>query len=74
MSANADVLPRSGLIGSPAQGKTLRQVEVVREANDWNPEDFARCGRPRERPPNAASENITSGRRSQRRLSEYISK
>ena len=42
MSANADVLPRSGLIGSPAQGKTLRQVEVVRETNDWNPEDFAR--------------------------------
>ncbi len=41
MSANADVL-QSELIGPGAQETTLPWVEPVREANDWNPEDFAR--------------------------------
>jgi hypothetical protein len=42
MSANADVLRRSGLIGSPAQETALPQVGVFCETSDWNPEDFAR--------------------------------
>src|SRR5258708_8775268 len=41
MSANADVL-QSELIGPGAQETTLPWLEPVREANDWNPEDFAR--------------------------------
>jgi hypothetical protein len=40
MSANADVLQRSELIGSPALERHLPQV--VRETTDWTPEDFAR--------------------------------
>lgn len=42
MSANADVLGRSDLIGSTAQDKALLQVEVVSQTKDWNPEAFAR--------------------------------
>jgi hypothetical protein len=42
MSANADVLQRSELIGSPGQETELPQVGVSYETNDWNPEDFAR--------------------------------
>jgi len=40
MSANADVLRRSELIGSPAQERT--QPKVSCQTDDWNPEDFAR--------------------------------
>jgi hypothetical protein len=40
MSANADVLQRSELIGSCAPETAL--LQVVRQTNDWNPEDFAR--------------------------------
>jgi hypothetical protein len=42
MSANAGVLQRSELIESRTQEAELPQVGVVRETNDWNPEDFAR--------------------------------
>jgi len=42
MSANADVLRGSELIGSPAQENTAPEAAVVCEANDWNPEDFGR--------------------------------
>jgi hypothetical protein len=42
MSANADVLRRSGLIESRAQETALPQVGVAHETNDWNPQDFAR--------------------------------
>jgi|ERR1039458_5445913 hypothetical protein len=42
MSANAEVLRRSELMGSPAQETVLPQVAVLCETNDWNPEDFAR--------------------------------
>jgi hypothetical protein len=42
MSANADVLRQSELIGSPAQETTLPRVEVFRETSDWDPEEFAR--------------------------------
>jgi hypothetical protein len=40
MSANADVLRRSALMGSPARERA--QAEVSCETDDWNPEDFAR--------------------------------
>jgi hypothetical protein len=40
MSAIADVLRSSGLIGSPAQ--ETAQAGIFRETNDWNPQDFAR--------------------------------
>lgn len=42
MGANADVLRRSDLIGSPAQETEWPCFEASREANGWNPEDFAR--------------------------------
>ena len=42
MSANADVLRSEEFIGSAAQQSPLRQVEVFREPEVWNPEDFAR--------------------------------
>jgi hypothetical protein len=42
MSANADVLHGSELIGSTTRQKVSRQPGIVGEANDWNPEDFAR--------------------------------
>jgi hypothetical protein len=42
MNANADVLQRSELIGSRTREAALTQVGVVRETNEWNPEDFAR--------------------------------
>ncbi|MGB8917854.1 MAG: hypothetical protein WCC89_13435 [Candidatus Sulfotelmatobacter sp.] len=42
MSANADVLQRSGLIGSPAQEAALPRAGDSGEAGGWNPEDFAR--------------------------------
>jgi hypothetical protein len=40
MSANADILRSSELIGSPA--RETSQVGVFRETNHWNPEYFAR--------------------------------
>ena len=42
MSANADVLRSDDFIGSAVQESPLRQVEVFREPEVWNPEDFAR--------------------------------
>ncbi|MFZ0298366.1 MAG: hypothetical protein WAM13_08455 [Candidatus Sulfotelmatobacter sp.] len=42
MSANADVLRSDDFIGSAVQESALRQVEVFREPEVWNPEDFAR--------------------------------
>jgi hypothetical protein len=42
MSANADVLGRSELIGASAQDTALPPVEALCETRDWNPEDFAR--------------------------------
>ncbi len=42
MNANADVLRSDDLTGSMAQESPLRQVEVFREPEVWNPEDFAR--------------------------------
>jgi hypothetical protein len=51
MSANADVLRRSDLIGSRGETTlhqdtlhqdTLHQVAVLRETDSWTPEDFAR--------------------------------
>jgi hypothetical protein len=42
MSANAEVLRRSELIGSPTQETRLPRFGVSRETSDWNPEDFAR--------------------------------
>lgn len=42
MSANAEVLRRSELIASPVQETEAPRFKVVRETNDWNPEDFAR--------------------------------
>lgn len=41
MGANVDVLRRSEL-RSPARGTEWPPFGVSREANDWNPEDFAR--------------------------------
>jgi hypothetical protein len=42
MSASADVLRRSELVGSPAQEAELPRFRVSCETNDWNPEHFAR--------------------------------
>jgi hypothetical protein len=42
MSANADVLRGSGLIGSRVQETALPQVGVFCRTSNWNPEDFAR--------------------------------
>jgi hypothetical protein len=42
MSANAEALHRSGIIGSRAQEQTIRQAGLLREPSDWDPEDFAR--------------------------------
>jgi hypothetical protein len=42
MSANAEMLGESGLIGAPAQDTALPQVAILRETRDWSPEDFAR--------------------------------
>jgi hypothetical protein len=42
MSAHAEVLRASELMGSRAQETTLPRVGFDRETNDWNPEDFAR--------------------------------
>ena len=42
MSANADVLRSDDFTGSAAQESPLMQVEVFREPEVWNPEDFAR--------------------------------
>jgi hypothetical protein len=42
MSAHADVLRRDDLTGSAAQESPVLQVEVFREPEVWNPEDFAR--------------------------------
>jgi hypothetical protein len=42
MSANADVMLGSELIGSRAQGTASARVEMFCETNDWNPQDFAR--------------------------------
>jgi hypothetical protein len=42
MSANADVLHDSGLIGARAQVAAQPQVVAVHETNEWNPADFAR--------------------------------
>jgi hypothetical protein len=42
MSANADVLGRSEVIGSAAQDIPLPRVGLSREIHRWNPEDFAR--------------------------------
>lgn len=41
MSANADVLRRSELIGFLAQEKGAPEFRVSCETNSWNPEDFA---------------------------------
>jgi hypothetical protein len=41
MSANADVLQRSELIGSAAREEISQELEVVRETNNWNAEEFA---------------------------------
>jgi hypothetical protein len=42
MSAHAEVLQASELMGVRTQEAALPQVGVDRETNDWNPEDFAR--------------------------------
>ena len=42
MSANAEVLPSSGMIGSRAQEATQPQVIAVHETKDWDPANFAR--------------------------------
>lgn len=42
MGANADVLRRSEPIVFPAQETERPGFGISREANDWNPEDFAR--------------------------------
>lgn len=42
MSANAEVLHRSGLIGSPKQETALPRAGAFGESDDWNPEGFAR--------------------------------
>jgi hypothetical protein len=42
MSANAEVLRTSELIGSAPQETAVPPIEVFCEANGWNPEDFAR--------------------------------
>jgi len=42
MSANADVLQRTELIGSRAQETALPEVGVVCDTGDWSPQAFAR--------------------------------
>jgi hypothetical protein len=42
MSANADVLRRSELIGSETQESALPRFRVSCDTNDWNPKDFGR--------------------------------
>ncbi len=42
MSANAETLAGSELIGALAQDKAPPQVPILAEARDWNPENFAR--------------------------------
>jgi hypothetical protein len=42
MSMNANVLPRSGLIGSAANCAAPPRENVVREVHGWNPETFGR--------------------------------
>jgi len=42
MSANAEVLGRSALIGSSERGTVLPRAGAFGETKDWNPEDFAR--------------------------------
>lgn len=41
MSANAEVLEGAGLMGSAARDKTSPRIEIPRETDDWNPEEFA---------------------------------
>ncbi len=41
MGANAEVLRRSELIGSPPRETDWPQFAVARESNGWNPADFA---------------------------------
>jgi hypothetical protein len=42
MSANAEVLGRSELMGSSGQETAVPQVGVFCETNEWRPDDFAR--------------------------------
>lgn len=42
MSANAEVLQRSGLVGSAAREEISQELKVVGEANGWSAEEFAR--------------------------------
>ncbi|MFZ0772311.1 MAG: hypothetical protein WCA49_19110 [Candidatus Sulfotelmatobacter sp.] len=42
MSANANVLRRSAVIGSSARDTAMPLVEAACEKNTWDPEDFAR--------------------------------
>jgi hypothetical protein len=42
MSANADVLPRSGVIESSAKETASPRVHVFCQGNDWNPAEFGR--------------------------------
>jgi len=42
MSANAELLQRSGPMESSAQEIPLPRPPVTRQSNDWNPEEFAR--------------------------------
>jgi len=41
MSANAELLQRSGRIESAAQKIPAPRVTLTRQSNDWNPEEFA---------------------------------
>ena len=42
MSANAEVLHRSELLGSRKQETVWPKVEIAQETSDWNPENFCR--------------------------------
>ncbi|MHB8217608.1 MAG: P-loop NTPase family protein [Candidatus Sulfotelmatobacter sp.] len=42
MSMNANVLPRSGLMGSAATATAPRQTGVLAEVQGWDPDNFAR--------------------------------
>jgi len=42
MSANAEMLGESELIGALAQDTAVPQVAILRETRDWSPQDFAR--------------------------------
>jgi hypothetical protein len=42
MSANADVLQGSGLLGPAIQETAVPEPELLRQLNGWNPEEFAR--------------------------------